>query len=185
MSQSAFDPDPVWAEEALSGQAAGLYRAAFGMTRNAYDAEDLVQETLARAFAGSARFRPGTNLNAWLHRIMTNTFISWYRKRQRAPQLVLATGTDGRLTRAYEEACSRSAEDDAIDRLIDDDLVTAMRALPRKRRITVYLADVEGFTYQEISDRTGIPIGTVKSCLHRGRSTLRAALSARALAGAG
>jgi RNA polymerase sigma-70 factor, ECF subfamily len=147
------------------------------MTRNAEDAEDLVQETLAKAFAASARFGTGANLNAWLHRIMASTFISWYRKRRRGPLLVPAQCTGGRDIRSYESAGSRSAEDQVVARLINDDLVAAMLALPYKHRITVYLADVEGLKYQEISDRTGIPVGTVKSCLHRGRTALRAALA--------
>jgi len=177
MTQPAVRPGPVWPGEALTGHAAGLYAAAFRMTRNADDAEDLVQETLAKAFAASARFATGTNLNAWLHRIMANTFISWYRQRQRGPLLVPAQCTGGRVIRSYESAGSRSAEDQVVARLIDDDLVAAMRALPYKHRITVYLADVEGLKYQEISNRTGIPVGTVKSCLHRGRTALRVALA--------
>ena len=180
MTEAAARPGPVWPDEVLSGQAARLYPAAFRMTRNADDAEDLVQETLAKAFAASARFGTGTNLNAWLHRIMANTFISWYRKRQRGPLLVPAHGTGGRVIRSHESDGSGSAEDQVVARLIDDDLVAAMRALPHKNRITVYLADVEGLTYREISDRTGIPVGTVKSCLHRGHTALRAALAAGA-----
>jgi RNA polymerase sigma-70 factor, ECF subfamily len=128
MMQAPVRPGPVWPDEALTGQAARLYPAAFRMTRNADDAEDLVQETLAKAFAASARFGTDTNLNAWLHRIMANTFISWYRKRQRGPLLVPAQCSGGRVIPSYERAGSRSAEDQVVARLINDDLVAALAA---------------------------------------------------------
>lgn len=185
MTQDAVSTDPPRTDKALSGQTAGLYPAAFRMTRNTHDAEDLVQETLAKALAASARLQPGTNLDAWLHRIMSNTFISWYRKRQREQQLVPGMLAGGYVTRSYKDAGSRSAEDQVVASLIDHDLVAAMRALSRKRRVTVYLADVEGLSYQQISDWTGIPVGSVKSSLHRGRTALRAALAARGPAGFG
>lgn len=170
-------PGPAWLGEALTERAAGRYPAAFRMTRNADGTEDLVQVTPAEAFAASARFRIGANLNVWVHRVMANMFTSWYRKRQRWPLLVPALGIGGCVIRSDESARSRSAEDQVGASLIDGDLVAAMRALPYKYRITVFLADVEGLKYREISDRTGIPVGAVKSCLHRGRTALQAALA--------
>jgi RNA polymerase sigma-70 factor, ECF subfamily len=165
----------AWSDEALRHHAACLYPAALRLTRNPADAEDLVQETLAKAFTASGRIQPDTNMNAWLRRIMTNTFISGYRKRQREARL-LTRNAVLQMPPAGLIAGARSAEDDAVARLIDADLVTAMRALPSRLRLAVYLADVEGLRYQQISDLTGMPVGTVKSCLHRGRGRLRASL---------
>ncbi len=170
----------IWTDDAIRRQQAELYRAAFRMTRNAADAEDLVQETFARAFAASLRFQPGTNLGAWLHRIMVNIFISGYRRKRRTP--VTVTGPGGwpaELAWFGGAAESTSAEDDALHRVIDADIVAAVRALPTRPRLTVYLADVEGLGYRQIADLTGIPVGTVKSCLHRGRTLLRARVAAR------
>lgn len=179
MTQAAVNPGTVWAGSKLSGHATGLYPAALRMTRNTHDAQDLVQETLAKALAAPALSEPGTNLNAWLYRIMANTFASWYRRTQRVPRLVPAQEAGEQLTRPYS-AGSGSAEDQVIADLIDADLAAAMKALPYRSRLTVYLADVEGLTYREISNRTGVPIGCVKSRLHRGRAALRAALTAGA-----
>jgi RNA polymerase sigma-70 factor, ECF subfamily len=154
-----------------------LHAKASRMTRNHSDAEDLVQETYARAFASFHQFREGTNLRAWLNRILTNTFISSYRKRQREPALTTDL-EDWQLERAYSRsgqagAGARSAEELVLDRMPDTGLTDALRRLPGEFRMAVYLADVEGFGYREIAEIMHCPIGTVMSRLHRGRSRLR------------
>ena len=156
-----------------------LYGAAMKMTRNPQDAQDLVQETFAKAFASFGTFTEGTNLKAWLYRIMTNSYINVYRKKQREPYLGAVDDLeDWQLGGAESTTAmsSRSAEAEAIDRTPAGVVTEALNALPEDFRMVVYLADVEGFSYQEIADIVERPIGTVMSRLHRGRSRLRQAL---------
>ena len=156
-----------------------LYGAALRMTRNPSDAEDLVQETYAKAYASFHQFTPGTNLKAWLYRILTNTFINTYRKKQRQPQTSGQEVEDWQLARAEAHTSTglRSAEMEALDRMPHSAVTDAMNALSPDFRLAVYLADVEGFSYKEIAEIMGTPIGTVMSRLNRGRNQLRASLA--------
>ena len=158
-----------------------LYSAALRMTRNAADAEDLVQETYLRAYRGYERFEAGTNLRAWLYRILTNTFINSYRAKQRRPQESdLADVEDlylyRRLGGVETSTLGRSAEDQLMDLLSESEVKDAIEALPDKFRLPGLLADIEGFSYKEIAEIVDVPIGTVMSRLHRGRKALQKSL---------
>jgi RNA polymerase sigma-70 factor, ECF subfamily len=172
----------------------GLYSAALRMTRNASDAEDLVQETYLKAYRSFASFQEGTNLRAWLYRILTNTYINSYRAAKRRPEvtdvedvedLYLYKRMGGNGAGALRTG--RSAEDEALDTFTDDVVKSALEELPEAFRMAVLLADVEGFSYKEISEITDVPIGTVMSRIHRGRRALQKTLhevaAARGLVG--
>jgi RNA polymerase sigma-70 factor, ECF subfamily len=158
-----------------------LYSAALRMTRNPADAEDLLQETLLKAYRGYHTFKAGTNLKAWLYRILTNTFINLYRQRSRRPTEVELGELEDlyiykRLADGATAGAAPSAEEEALDRFVDEDVKAAVEALPEIFRIPVLLADVDGFSYKEIAEIMDVPMGTVMSRLHRGRKALQKAL---------
>jgi RNA polymerase sigma-70 factor (ECF subfamily) len=175
MSRSSIEGSSAagFADEVLS-YSSQLYRTAFRLTGNRSDAEDLLQETYARAYAGFGTFEPGTNLRAWLYRIQENAFCSAYRARQRRPPEVLVEWSQEATPTAAVTV--PSAEEVALDRMPDAAVWAALRGLPRHQMIAVFLADAEGFRYAEIAEMTGAPIGTVMSRLHRGRKGLRSRL---------
>jgi RNA polymerase sigma-70 factor (ECF subfamily) len=160
---------------------ASLYTAALRMTRNPADAEDLVQETYLKAYRAFGGFKEGTNLKAWLYKILTNTFINSYRSRKRRPEQTDLDEVEDlylyrRLGGLEAVAASRSAEEEVLDHFTDADVKAAVEALPEQFRMAVLLADVEGFSYKEIAEILDIPIGTVMSRLHRGRKALQKVL---------
>ncbi|MGE5459427.1 MAG: sigma-70 family RNA polymerase sigma factor [Solirubrobacterales bacterium] len=155
-----------------------LYSAALRLTRNPTDAEDLVQEAYLRAYRGFGGFEEGTNLRAWMYRILTNTFINAYRKKQREPITVQDDEVEDwfLFDRLGASGVEASAESEVLDCLPDEDVQRALEALPEGFRMAVLLADVEGFSYKEIAEILDVPIGTVMSRLHRGRKALQKAL---------
>lgn len=154
-----------------------LYPAALRMTGNRWDAEDLVQETMARAYMGLRHFTPGTNARAWLRQIMANTFISGCRKRHREVVQVLRPELDASLPDCAAPGATRSAEEEALDEFAHSEAGNAVQQLPECYRAVVYLYDAEGYGLAEIAELIGVPIGTVMSRLHRGRARLRKRLA--------
>jgi RNA polymerase sigma-70 factor, ECF subfamily len=182
-SQAAPPEDPVLRERFqrdVLPLLPNLYGAALRMTRNPQDAEDLVQETYLRAYRGFEGFREGTNLRAWMYRILTNTFINSYRKKQREPVTVSVSDEDTPDWYLYDRIGSSvaepSAESEVLEQIPDEDVQRALEDLPEVFRMAVLLADVEGFSYKEMAEILDIPIGTVMSRLHRGRKALQRAL---------
>ena len=158
-----------------------LYAAALRMTRNPADAEDLVQETYLKAYRAFGSFQQGTNLKAWLYRILTNTFINSYRSKKRRPEETEMDDVEDlylyrRLGGLEGASAGRSAEEEVLESFTDDEVKTALESLPESFRMAVLLADVEGFSYKEIAEIMDVPIGTVMSRLHRGRRALQKAL---------
>ena len=159
-----------------------LYGAALRYTKNTHDAQDLVQDTYAKAFTSFHQFEPGTNLKAWLYRILTTTFINNYRKVQRRPQISAGEIEDWQIagSSSHTSDQGKSAEDEVLENIADKDIKEALAAMPDEFRMAVYLSDVEGFSYKEIAEITEVPTGTVMSRLHRGRKLLRSSLASYA-----
>ena len=179
---SQDDRDRLFAEQAIP-LIDQLFGAALGMTRNRADAEDLVQETFMKAYTKFHQYQQGTNIKAWLYRILTNTYITHYRKAQRSPKRSGGEEVeDWQLAAAASHDAKGlvSAEAEALDNIPSSQLRTALESLSEDQRVVVLLSDVEGFAYKEIADMLDIPIGTVMSRLHRGRKNLREGLSALA-----
>ena len=155
-----------------------LYAAALRYTKNPDDARDLVQDTYLKAFASFHQFEPGTNLKAWLYRVLTTTFINNYRKKQRQPMISNAELEDWQIAEAASHTSDqgKSAEVEALEKMPDSDVQRALQEIPEEFRMAVYFSDVEGFSYKEIAEILDIPTGTVMSRLHRGRKQLRALL---------
>ncbi len=175
MAAAATCPGDTFEEQAIP-HTPQLYAVALRLTRQHCDAEDLVQDTLARAYAKFYQFTPGTNMGGWLYRILLSTFYSRCRQRKRRPAEVLTAEQEGGRGVALAPAAT-SAESEALGRLGDSDVVRALAALPAVFKTVVYLADVEGYRYAEIAEVLDIPVGTVMSRIHRGRTMLRAKLS--------
>jgi RNA polymerase sigma-70 factor (ECF subfamily) len=156
-----------------------LYAAAMRYTKNPEDAQDLVQDTYIKAYNSFHQFEPGTNLKAWLYRVLTTTFINNYRKDQRRPQTSDSELEDWQLAEASSHTSDqgKSTEDVVLENLPDSDIKNALAQIPEEFRMVVYLADVEGFSYKEIAEIVGVPTGTVMSRLHRGRKQLREKLA--------
>ncbi|HUR17559.1 MAG TPA: sigma-70 family RNA polymerase sigma factor [Acidimicrobiales bacterium] len=174
------DVQAVFVEQAMDHMPS-LYTAALRMTRNPADAEDLVQETYLKAYRSFATFKQGTNLKAWLYRILTNTFINSYRAKKRRPEQTEVDDVEElflyrRLGGLEAAAAGRSAEDEVLESFTETEVKEALEALPDQFRMAVLLADVEGFSYKEIAGILDVPIGTVMSRLHRGRRALQKAL---------
>ena len=154
-----------------------LYAGALRMTRNPADAEDLVQETMLRAYRSFDRFEPGTNLKAWLFRILTNAYINVYRKRQREPQKVSQDEVEDfdlyQELKDHDPQFSATPETIVLDALVDSDITDAIDDLPEQFRLAVVLSDIEGFSYAEMAEIMDVPMGTVMSRLHRGRKALQ------------
>jgi RNA polymerase sigma-70 factor, ECF subfamily len=181
----------AFAEQAMEYMGS-LYSAALRMTRNPSDAEDLVQETYLKAYRAFGSFQEGTNLKAWLYRILTNTFINSYRARRRRPEQTELDDVEDlylyrRLGGLEAVSAGRSAEEEVLEHFTESEVKEAVESLPEQFRMAVLLADVEGFSYKEIADILEVPIGTVMSRLHRGRRALQKALhdfgTARGLVG--
>jgi RNA polymerase sigma-70 factor (ECF subfamily) len=170
--------DPAGFAELAMPYMSALYAAALRMTRNPSDAEDLVQETYLRAYRGFEGFQEGTNLKAWLYRILTNTFINTYRAKKRRPEQTELDDVEDfylyrRLGGLEAADANRSTESEVLESIPDDEVKAALESIPEQFRMAVILADVEGFSYKEIADILDVPIGTVMSRIHRGRRALQ------------
>jgi RNA polymerase sigma-70 factor (ECF subfamily) len=173
-AQQTRDQASRFEQEVVPFQAQ-LYAHALRLTRNGGDAEDLVQETLMRAYAAFHQFKPGTNLRAWLHRILANTFINIYRRKRRDRTADLR---DAFQDDQQAAPLAHSAETEVLERIAHSDILRALRELPEDFKLAIYLADIEGYPYKEIAQIMGTPTGTVMSRLHRGRAKLRSKLAA-------